>query len=99
MYITKFRFLAQFVGELCEEQIQKLGKNDIKTTFLGLRGNATRVEKSRPPKGTSKALTRYKYQILTSQLNLMGDRGGIVFFLSQKGKTPSSLSFLIDLGG
>ena len=48
MYIPKFIYLARFGGEICEDQIQKIRKNDQNPTFL----RQSRVEmrlKSRDP--------------------------------------------------
>ena len=46
---TKFRFFAQFGGELCEEQTQKIRKNDQKPTYLKLLRDENRL-KSLDPK-------------------------------------------------
>ena len=36
MYMPNFNFLAQFGGQLCEEQTQKIRKTDQKITHWGL---------------------------------------------------------------
>ena len=41
MHISKFKFLAEFGGELSKEQAQKIRKNNQRTTFLELWGSAT----------------------------------------------------------
>ena len=51
MYIPNFTFLAQFGGGLCEEQTQKLRKNDRKITFWGLLRDEMGL-KSRDPRET-----------------------------------------------
>ena len=36
MYVSNFKFFAQFGGEVCEEQIQNMRKTDQKITYLSL---------------------------------------------------------------
>ena len=38
MYKPNYKALAQFGGELCEQQTQKMRKNDQNPTFLGYEG-------------------------------------------------------------
>ena len=44
MYIPNFNFLAQFGVVLCEEQTQKMRKNDQKTTGLQLNEIGTKFQ-------------------------------------------------------
>ena len=58
-------FLAEFGREICQEQTQKMRKSDKEQHFQGYE-----VEKSKLPKGTSRAPTKSTYSIILSQRNL-----------------------------
>ena len=49
MYITDFKFIAQFWDELCEEQSQKMKKNEQKPLFSAYEG-VKRGWKAKTPK-------------------------------------------------
>ena len=66
MYIPDFRFMAQFEGELCEEQTQKIRKNSPKTHVLGTMKGWNEAEKLTLTKGTSRDPTKYTYLISAS---------------------------------
>ena len=85
MYIPDFKFLVQLGGELCEEQIQKMRKNNQNTISLRLQGGEMGL-KSRDPQ---KALLRHLLNVYTEfqllSLIRRGDMGRTAFFQSQKG--------------
>ena len=61
MRIPNFKFLAQFGGELCEEQIQKIRKM-----------RKPRLKSRNFQKAYLRPTTKYTYQISTFQLDLEG---------------------------
>ena len=65
MYIPNFSFLAQFGGELREEQTQKEIKRP-KNYFFGTVTGWNRVEKLRLPKRGIRASTKCTYLISNS---------------------------------
>ena len=65
MYITNFKFLAQFENDLCEEQIQKL-KKTTKNHFLGALKGCNGPENLELSKGTDRPSNKCTYKISTS---------------------------------
>ena len=96
MYISNFKFLAQFGGELCEEQIlkmRKLKKTDQKTTSLGLWGSEIGLQSRDLQQSHIESLlnAHTKFQLPSSIWKR--DRVGTVLFQGQKGgKSPYLLS-------
>ena len=101
MHIPNFSLLAQFGGELCEEQTQKmrkLRKPDQKTIFLRLWGNAMDLKTHNPQKERLGCLMNVYIKFPFPSSIWRGDRRGTVLFQGQKrGKTFIS-PLLIDLG-
>ena len=58
MYIPDFSFLAQFGGELCEEQTRKIRKPNQKTTSFRLLRGEMELKSLDPKKGKYTALTK-----------------------------------------
>ena len=79
MYIPNFNLLAEFGEELCKEQTQTVRKKGKKLRNV--------VEKSKLPKGISKAPTKYTYLISSSWLNLEGVMRGTNYKKFEKKNT------------
>ena len=95
MYIIHFKFLAQFVGELCEEQTQEMiemKKTRPKTTSLGLRGVEMKSKSRDPQKANLGHLLNIhtEFQLTSSNLEVSYARNKLKK-LENPTKTPRLL--------
>ena len=63
MYIANFSFLAQFGGELLNEQTEKTKERTTKNHIFEAVKGCDWTESSRPPNDTFEAPTKWAYQI------------------------------------